>query len=117
MKTILIIDDDKDTSEILEYVIRELDINAVSMPDVLSLSEVQKIDPDLVLIDHWLHGATGGDLCWKIKNSPATRHIPVVMISAVINISQIAQDSCADASIEKPFDLHEIEKVVNKYLK
>ena len=115
MKTILIIDDDKDTSEILEYVIKELDINVVLMPDVLSLSEIQKIDPDLVLIDHWLHGATGGDLCWKIKNSPATLHIPVVMISAVINLSQIARDSCADASIEKPFDLHDFVTLNDKH--
>ena len=117
MKTILIIDDDKDTSDILEYVIKELDVNAVSRPDVLSLSEIQKIMPDLIVLDHWLHGAKGGDLCWKIKNSPATLHIPVIMISAVINLAQVAHDSCADAYIEKPFDLPDIEKVINQYLK
>ncbi len=117
MKSILIIEDDEGTSDILAYVIQDLELNAILRPDVLSLSEIEKLNPDLILMDHWLRGAKGGDLCWKIKNNPATRHIPVILISALINVAQIARDSCADAYIEKPFDLLDIEKLIKKYLK
>ncbi len=69
MKTILVIDDNRDTLEILEAIISGMDLNVVTIPDVIPVSKIRKINPALVILDHWLPSGYGGDYCLKIKTN------------------------------------------------
>jgi len=116
MKKVLIIEDDGGTLDMLGYIAKQAEFEVVLRSDVLPLSEIKQIKPDLILLDHWIGTHYGGDLCLEIKQDPATAEIIVIMLSAVIDIGQIAMDNYADGSLTKPFEVAEVEDVLQSYL-
>ena len=61
--------------------------------------------PDLLLLDIWMSGIDGRDVCRKVKADPKTKNIPVLMISASRDIRESALASGADDFLEKPFEM------------
>jgi two-component system phosphate regulon response regulator PhoB len=53
----------------------------------------------------------------ELKSNPATSHIPVIIISAVSNIKEIADAGLADDFLRKPFDLSALTSIVQKHIK
>jgi DNA-binding response OmpR family regulator len=115
-KRVLIIEDDKDTSEMLGYLTEMLNFSYSASLSVLPASVIQILDPDLILLDNWVNGRSGSQLCLELKQNPLTSHIPVVLISAASNLELIAKDSRADHFIVKPFDIAELETAIVKYV-
>jgi len=60
---------------------------------------------DLLLLDIWMSGADGRDICKQLKQKPATSKIPIVLISASKDIERSAMEAGADDFLEKPFDI------------
>ncbi len=73
--------------------------------DVLQLQEPL---PDLLLLDIWMSGADGRELCQALKSRQETRRLPVLMISASNDIGQSARNAGADDFIAKPFEMEEL---------
>lgn len=48
-----------------------------------ALEAVQRLKPDIVLLDVMMPGMDGFEVCRRIKANPATQHIPVVMVTAL----------------------------------
>ncbi len=68
--------------------------------------------PDLILLDVFLSGEDGREVCTKLKNNEITKNIVVILMSAGKNIQESAMKAGADAFFPKPFDFDEmIEKV------
>jgi len=84
--------------------------------DALTLSDEQL--PDLFLLDIWMSGVDGRDICRELKENIQTRHIPVLMISASNDIHHSAIDAGADDFMTKPFDMQQlidkIDSLLNK---
>ncbi len=118
-KKILVIEDDKDIRDTLVYVLEEQGYEVVSSEEAKILKSLDKIKPDLILLDNWLtewkSDANGQQISKQLKSNPATSHIPIVIISAVSNIQEIAEAGMADDYLRKPFDLNEIISMVKKY--
>ena len=114
--TILIIEDDRDTLDILSYLAEALQIQVVPSSNVLTISKIEAIAPSLILLDHWINGKLGASLCSEIKSNPSTSHIPIIIVSAHNDIKRIAKDCGADAYMNKPFDIDELTAVMEKYL-
>ncbi|MBW1807372.1 MAG: response regulator [Deltaproteobacteria bacterium] len=74
--------------------------------------------PQAIVLDAMLPGVHGFDICYRVKHSEGTRHIPVVMISAVYRGWRYADDVRrlygADAFLEKPLRLDELKHVLDK---
>ncbi len=116
MKTILVIEDDDDTLQIIGVILGEIGYNIVKSLGLKSITYIKGLNPDLILLDHRLKDGSGKELCIKLKSDDLTKHIPVIFLSADINIVQITIDSCADAYITKPFDLDDLINTVNNFL-
>ena len=56
---------------------------STAMNGLDALEKVQRIRPDIVLLDVMMPGMDGIEVCRRIKSNPATRHIPVVMVTAL----------------------------------
>ena len=119
-KKILVIEDDKDIRDTLVYVLEEQGYEVVSSEEAKILKSLDKIKPDLILLDNWLtewkSDANGQQISKQLKSNPATSHIPIVIISAVSNIQEIAEAGMADDYLRKPFDLNDIINIVKKYV-
>lgn len=74
--------------------------------------KAEKLVPDLVLLDAMLPKVHGFEACRRIKASPRTRQVPVVMMTAIYRGWRFAQDARdsygAEDYIEKPFRLDDL---------
>jgi two-component system phosphate regulon response regulator PhoB len=120
-KKILVIEDDKDIRDTIVYILEEEHYDIIASEDSKILKSINIHKPDLVLLDNWLtdwkSDANGQQLSKELKTDPATKHIPVIIISAVSNIKEIAEAGLADGYLRKPFDLTELVETVKKHLK
>ncbi len=112
-KKIVIVDDD---IAILDSLGTMLDFEGFQVNTFERGSEifrfVEEIDkPDVILLDMWLSGEDGRDICKKLKENAETRNIPVVIMSASRGLEHTAIESGANAFIAKPF---EIDDIINK---
>lgn len=102
---ILVIEDNSDIKEILDFVLQDEGFETVSSSDGSLLSRLDQLLPSLILIDEILEGVRGSNLIKQLKSDESTSKIPVVLMSAFPNIKKIAKECGADAYIEKPFNL------------
>ncbi|TSJ42713.1 response regulator [Mucilaginibacter corticis] len=120
-KKILIIEDDKDIRESIVYVLQEDGYDVTASEDSKILRSVNELAPDMILLDNWLtewkSDANGEQLSRELKSNPATSHIPVIIISAVSNIKEIAVAGLADDYLRKPFDVADLTAIVKKHIK
>lgn len=71
--------------------------------------------PDVILMDMWLSGEDGRDICKMIKQHQEFKNIPVVIMSASRGLGESAIESGAIDFIPKPFDLGEIIEKIRYY--
>lgn len=120
-KKILVIEDDKDIRDTIVYILQEEKYEVISSENSKILKSINTHKPDLILLDNWLtdwkSDANGQQLSKELKSNPATRHIPVIIISAVSNIKEIAEAGLADGYLRKPFDVNDLVKIVKQHLK
>jgi CheY-like chemotaxis protein len=120
-KKVLVIEDDKDIRDTIVYILEEEQYEVVSSGDSKILRHVNEHKPDLILMDNWLtewkSDANGQQLSKQLKTNPETSHIPVIIISAVSNIKEIAEEGLADSYLKKPFDMDQLLVIVKKYIR
>src|SRR5882672_5895079 len=108
---ILIVDDDPANREVLGIVlIREgfLIVTAASGKDALAAAAQQPLD--LILLDLMMPDMSGYEVAAKMKRDLATKHIPIIMITALNDhATRIRSRSAgADDVLTKPFDRTEL---------
>ena len=116
MSKILLIDDDKDLLTILKTTLvrKGFDVHAQDTWDG-SIEVINKFKPNLVILDVFLSGVDGLDICKQIKKSPFTKNLPVLIISGFPWISQSAiYEFGANDFIAKPFEVSELLKKIHK---
>lgn len=77
-------------------------LSATSGPEALEI--LQREHPDIVLLDVMMPGMNGFEVCTRIKEDPATMHIPVVMVTALDQPSDrvAGLEAGADDFLTKP---------------
>lgn len=75
-----------------------------------ALKTVQKLLPDIVLLDVVMPGMNGYDVCREIKNDEKTRFIPVIIITALDELQYKIKgiESGCDDFLTKPFNKMEL---------
>ncbi len=82
-KTILLVEDERDLSDALTYHLKkEGYVVRTSYDGASALAEVQRRQPDLILLDRMLPRQSGDDVAMRIKGDPRTANIPIIMITA-----------------------------------
>lgn len=121
-KKILIAEDDPGISELIETVLEEQGYVVEICPDghimkeLLTGKRTAGFMPDLILLDLWIPEIDGKKMAQLLKSNAATKHIPIVIISAQRNLDTIVKKVGANGFLAKPFDLQELVGTVNQYL-
>jgi ligand-binding sensor domain-containing protein/signal transduction histidine kinase/AraC-like DNA-binding protein len=84
-----------------------------------ALMKIVKSQPDLIISDIMMPRMDGFALCSTLKNAVETSHIPVILLTAKSGFDSKLQglDYGADAYIDKPFNLRELELTVRNILR
>ena len=116
-KKIIIFDDDEDILSICSYILEEQGWDVHTFTDCNNITEkVSAIVPDVILMDNWIPDAGGIVATQTLKKDETLKHIPVVYFSANSDIQLLAGHAGAETYLAKPFDLEELERVINTVL-
>jgi response regulator RpfG family c-di-GMP phosphodiesterase len=108
---ILCVDDETMNRDLLAAVLEPKGYEVMTAADGKSALEIIAAQPvDLVLLDVMMPGVNGFEVCRRLKQSDAWRHIPVVLVTALQATADRIRgyEANADDFISKPFDPAEI---------
>ena len=118
-KTILIVDDENETQRLLKLIFERAKYQVLVAPSSASATKmILKHQPDVVIVDDLMPGVSGLELCHWVTNNAATRHIPVIILSAgtqPIDADDLAQVG-AFASLRKPYEPRKLLATVESSL-
>ena len=119
-KKILIVDDEEDILELVSY---NLIQNGFSVQTTTNgeqgLKLVRDTHPDLIVLDLMLPGIDGLDICRLLKSDPQTKSIPIVMLTAKGEESDVVKglELGADDYVTKPFSPKVLVARINNVLR
>ncbi|MFA5103629.1 MAG: response regulator [Candidatus Margulisiibacteriota bacterium] len=120
MRTVLIIDDEKDIVENIEYNLTKEGYKiSRSYDGINGLEAVQKKMPDIVILDLMLPGMTGIEVCKAMRSDPKTASIPIIMLTARGEETDkiVGLEVGADDYMTKPFSIRELAARIKAILK
>lgn len=113
-KRILICDDDADILSICTYILEEQGWEVHTRTHCNDILEViGDIMPQVILMDNWIPETGGIKATQAIKSVSEFKNIPVIYFSANNDIKSLAEQAGADTFLAKPFDIDELERVIN----
>ena len=118
MNRILVVDDNNDILWVLEIILKRYGFEVIStLKGEEVLTKTLEFEPDLILLDVFLSGVDGIDVCNALKSDPRTKDVPVIMISAHTNFKELQKFCKAEDFISKPFDANELVRKIRHYVK
>ena len=118
--TILIVEDDAAIVTLLSYNLEAAGFRPIVARDgAEGLLKVEEEAPDLVILDWMLPLVSGVEVCRRLRRAPATRDLPVIVLTARGEEADKLQglDSGADDFITKPFSPAELVARVRALLR
>lgn len=109
--SILIVDDNPQNVELLEAYLEELGAEVRTAGDgIEALAAVEERQPDVILLDVMMPRMSGYQACVKLKGNPATKDIPIIMVTALNEIADTerAVESGANDFLTKPVNKLEL---------
>lgn len=120
MAKILIVDDDVETAQLFQSIIKSYKHEPLAVTDSRNaIKAVQNFQPDLILLDIMMAYINGITLCKLIKSDPVMQKIPVMMISALSDegSKRDAANAGADDFLVKPVSPKLFLSKINELLK
>jgi DNA-binding response OmpR family regulator len=115
-KKIMIADDDAAIVDVMELILSFEGYEVKSTLKGETLLEMENDFPDLLLLDIWLSGWDGREICKKLKKKQASKETVIILTSASKDIELSALEAGADDFIAKPFDIDDLVGKVKKQL-
>lgn len=115
---ILIVDDEYDFIELLQYKLAGHGYELIVASDgVHALSQARQLKPNLILLDILLPDLDGLSVCEILRRQPSTRKIPVIFMSALTgDVTKRTASMHAEDFFTKPLDLPRLEKRIGEIL-
>ena len=103
MATILIVDDNKKNLQVLGNILSENKYRvAMAIDGGKALELVPKLQPDIILLDVMMPGIDGFEVCRQLKSKTETCDIPVIFLTAKVDLEDVVPALRLEESITLP---------------
>lgn len=116
---ILVVDDEPDIRQLIKLRLELRKYEVITAEDgATAVATAQVAKPDLILMDVIMPGQNGYSVCRQLKDLEATKHIPVVFLTAKGRQDDIMQGTLVGGSayLTKPFDTEQLLQTVESAL-
>ena len=113
---VVVADDDADIRDLVAFKLEAAGMDVVAVADgAAALEACQDVPPDLVILDVMMPVMSGLDVCRALRDSIGLAQVPVILLTARAQESDVAQgfDAGADDYVVKPFSPRELAARVN----
>lgn len=120
MAKILIVDDDIQTTKILELLLSEKGYEPTSVNDSSQAIQVAKtINPDLIILDLMMPEPDGFKVCRKLREDAQFIFTPILIVTALDDTDSkiVAYGAGADNYLIKPYDIDELADTLKRMLR
>jgi len=120
MSTVLVVEDSLAQRQMISDLLKGSGLTVdVASDGVEALEQIQKLTPDVVVLDIVMPRMNGYELCRRLKADPKTQNVPVVMCSSKGEEFDRywGMKQGADAYIAKPFQPTELIGTVKQLLR
>ena len=119
---LLVVDDEPEINKLVARIFEKRGYRVTTALDgAEALASVKRDRPDLIMLDLNLPRIDGWEVCRQLKSDPATRSIPIIMLTAAhanVDDAQIGLGLGADEYVAKPFVkavlLHNVERLLGR---
>lgn len=115
-KKILVADDDPAICDALSMILEDDGYAVHTTVNGATIYEMKEEYPDLLLLDIWMSGEDGRDICKYLKSKHETKNIPIIMISASRDVTESVKLAGADDFLPKPFQMDDLLRKVGSYI-
>lgn len=118
-KKVLIVDDEPNIVMSLEFLMKKAGFEvAVAVDGEEALAQVERVNPDLVLLDVMMPKKSGYEVCEALRADPARAGMKIVMLTAKGRETEVAKGMAlgADAYVTKPFSTKDLVAQVTSLL-
>ncbi|HKY21463.1 MAG TPA: HD domain-containing phosphohydrolase [Vicinamibacterales bacterium] len=108
---VLVVDDNETVTELFERLLTQEGYQVeVAHDGAVALESITARKPDLVLLDVFIPGMNGFELCRTLKNNPSTRLLPVILVTGHHERENRIEGALAGADefLSKPVDTQEL---------
>lgn len=113
-RCVLIFDDDLDLLNICTLILKQKDLNIITLQHCNNLLEnIAQYTPVVIIMDYRIPAIGGVKAIQLIKQSGYSA-IPVILFSGNHNVEELAKEAGADFHLNKPFDINVFEKLVEQ---
>jgi len=118
-KRILVADDEVHILHVVSLKLRNAGYEVITAQDGREALELSQTElPDLIITDYQMPHLSGIELCLRLKQLPATRDIPAIMLTArgFTLDPDAMQATGIETCLNKPFSPREVLKIVDRVL-
>lgn len=116
---ILIVEDSPDNIQILASILKKRGYQlSIATNGIQALEALEKIRPDIILLDVMMPEMDGFETCRRIKSSKDWQDIPIIFLTAKTDTEDIVQgfEIGAVDYVAKPFNTHELLARIHTHL-
>jgi len=119
-RSILVIDDEAHITHVLAMKLRNAGYRVFTAADgEEGFETARQVKPDIIITDMWMPYMTGAELCAKLRSTPSTHDVPVLVLTArghAFDQSDLEQPNVFGV-LSKPFSPREVLAKVEAILK
>ena len=119
MKKIMIVDDDKDATNLLEDLLKLEGYEPTSVNDsTIAAQTASRIHPDVFLLDLMMPGIDGFKLCRLLRADPEFARTPIIIVTALDDKDSriVAFGAGASDYLTKPYFPHELASKIKNLI-
>ena len=117
MKTILVVDDELGSAEVLSLILEEEGYRAYcAVNGALALAQAREVVPDLVIVDYMMPLMNGAEFSRELRRDPQFSHTRIILNSGLPEVAIRDHFDSYDAFLRKPFKVETLLELVERFI-
>jgi len=117
VKTILVVDDELGSAEVLSLILEEEGYRAFcAVNGQLALIQARDVVPDLVIVDYMMPLMNGADFSRALRADPQFAHTRIILNSGLPEDAIRGEFHSYDAFLRKPFKVERLLELVHQFI-